>query len=116
MTVGWDRAVFMMTYDFTELIRMIEAHDDHEGVIQGGIGGAGRVSWRLAQIEMQCKQRCEQVVLEAFDAVADVGWHERIVEQIKKRLVRVERRNDEVLGADELARLPFRRQRRDHLQ
>src|SRR5438105_14207545 len=56
---------------------------------------------------MKRKQRREQVVLEAFDAVADVRGQERLIEQIEKGLVRVERGNNEMPRANNLALCGF---------
>ena len=92
-----------MADDVAELIEMIEAHDHHEGLRQFGIVRARGVARRLAQIEVERKQRRQQIVLEALDAVADLARHQRLVEQIEKGLMRIERGDDEVPGPDEFA-------------
>ena len=92
-----------MADDVAELVEMIEAHDHHQGLRELRMFGARRIVRRLAQIEVEREQRREQIVLEAVDAVADFGGDERVIEQIEKGLMRIERGDDEMPRADEFA-------------
>src|SRR5256885_1278240 len=66
-------------------------------------GGACRIARRLTQIEMQRKQRRQEIVLKSRDLFADGSWHLRLIEKIDEGLRRVERGRDELPRADQLA-------------
>ena len=80
-----------MANDVEELIHVIQPEDHHEGAIKLRVIGARSVAGRFRQIEIQREQRGEQVVLEARDLIANAVRKERIIKQIEKCLVRVER-------------------------
>ena len=93
-----DGAGLVVAHDVAELVDVVEPHDHHEGLRQLGVLGARAVARRLAQIEIEREQRRQQIVLEALRAVADVARQQRVVEQVEKGLVRIERRRDEDAG------------------
>jgi hypothetical protein len=92
-----------MADDVAELIEVVEAHDHHEGLRQLGIFRARGVTRRFAQVEVERKQRRQQVVLEGVDAVAYLARHQRRVEQVEKGLMRIERGDHELPGPNEFA-------------
>ena len=80
----------MVLHDVRELVDVVEAHDDHEGLVELRICTARGVSRRLVEIEVECEQRREQVVLKRLGAVADFARHEIFVQKIEIGLMRVE--------------------------
>ena len=80
-----------MAHDAVELIDVIEAHDDHEGLLELGMRRTGLVARRFPEVEMQGKQRRKQIVLEALRAIANFTRHQGRVEQVDESLRRIER-------------------------
>src|SRR4029077_19218099 len=68
-----------------------------------GMLGARAVARRLGEVKEERKQRREQVVAEALRMLADLARQEAFLDQIEKGLMRVQRRGDEVLRADQFA-------------
>ena len=81
----------MMADDVAELACVIEPHDHHERARELRMPSAGGVFRRLTQVEMEGKQRRQQVVLEGLDLIANVSRHQRFVEQIEEGLMGIER-------------------------
>jgi hypothetical protein len=93
----------VVAHDVAEARGVVEAEDHHERARKLGMLGARAVARRLGEIEVQRKQRRQQVVAEAPRALANLARQEAFVDQIEKGLMRVQRGGDEVLRADEFA-------------
>ena len=84
---------------------MLEPHDDHERGLQRGVVVGGAVARRLGQVEVEREQRRDEVVGETLDLAAPVAGQVRRLQEVEKRLVRVERRGDEAARHENIARL-----------
>src|SRR5262245_12542729 len=94
-----NRTALVMTHDIGELVHMVETEDDHEGTFKLRMRGAGGIVRRLAQIEIESKQRRQDVVLELRRLRANSVGHQSAREQVDEGLVRIERGRDEVARA-----------------
>ena len=55
-----------MLDDIPELLKVVEAHDHHQGMCQLWVFCAGQILRRFAQIQMKGEKWREEVVLEIF--------------------------------------------------
>ena len=101
--VGRFSSALMARYHLEVTVHVVQPQNHHERLCQMGTVFGGAVARRLIQIEIQGKQRCDEIVPERPRAVPPFSRQRILVQEVQKRLVRVQARGDEVTGAQPLA-------------
>ena len=93
--VKGERPGFVVADDVVELVYMVEAEDDHEGVVEARVF----VLRGFVEVEVGAEQRGDAVVLEVLGFVPPLGRDGVFGEEVEEGLLGVEAGSDEMLGA-----------------
>ena len=86
-----------------KLVNVVESHDYHEATVELRPFSGDFVSRRFAEVEIECKQRGNEIVFEILCPVADRRRHVYFVKQAEKGLLGIKRRSDAMAGAQRFA-------------